>query len=129
MESGSGVRCGIAKGGSCGVRTQGTTIIREREEQMVRWCSGMAHPCQAPHGHGIATSGVHMGIIVKFGEALACVKSPISRTSGTIYVVTRMENVLVRTPWKETWLELERPGVETTKGWKVRRESDGKRVG
>ena len=125
MESGSGVRCGIAKGGSCGVRTQGTTIIREREEQMVRWCSGMAHPCQAPHGHGIATSGVHMGIIVKFGEALACVKSPISRTSGTIYVVTRMENVLVRTPWKETWLELERASVETTNGWKVSRESEG----
>ena len=35
------------------------------------------------------------------------------------------ENVLVRTPWKETWLELEMAGVETTKGWKVRRESDG----
>lgn len=62
----------------------------------------MVPPCQASHGHGIATSGEHMGIIVKFGEALACVKSPISRTSGTIYVVTRMENVLVRTPWKET---------------------------
>ena len=48
---------------------------------------GMAHHCLAPHGHGIATSGVHMGIIVKFGEALPCVKSPISRTSGRIYVV------------------------------------------
>ena len=35
-----------------------------------------------------------------------------------------MENVLVRTPWKETWLELEMAGVETTKGWKVRRVSD-----
>ena len=88
MESGSGVRCGIAKGGSCGVRTQGTTIIREREEPMVRWRRGMAHPCQAPHGHGIATSGVHMGIIVKFSEALPCVKSPVSRTSGAIYAVT-----------------------------------------
>ena len=31
---------------------------------MVRWRRGMAHHCQAPHGHGIATSGVHMGIIV-----------------------------------------------------------------
>ena len=38
-------------------------------------------------GDGIATSGVHMGIIVKFSEALPCVKSPVSRTSGTIYVV------------------------------------------
>ena len=33
-----------------------------------------------------------------------------------------MENVLVRTPWKETWLELEMAGVETTKGWKASRE-------
>ena len=88
MESVSGMRCGIAKGVSCGVRTHGKTRVREREEPMVRWCRGMAHPCQAPHGHGIATSGVHMGIIVKFGEALACVKSHVSRTSGTIYVVT-----------------------------------------
>ena len=61
MESGSGVRCGIAKGGSCGVRTQGTTIIREREEQMVRWCSGMAPPCQASNRNGTATPGVPHG--------------------------------------------------------------------
>ena len=88
MESVSGVRCGIAQGGSYGVRTHGTTRVRALEEPMVRWCRGMAHPCQAPHGHGIATSGVHMGIIVKFGETLACVKSPVSRTSGPIYVVT-----------------------------------------
>ena len=32
-------------------------------------------------------TGVHMGIIVNFGEALPCVKSPVSRTAGTIYVV------------------------------------------
>jgi len=31
MESGSGVRCGIAKGGNCGVRTQGTTRFRTRD--------------------------------------------------------------------------------------------------
>ena len=65
---------------------------------------------------------------MKFSEALPCVKSPVSRTSGPIYVVTCVKNVLVRTPWKETWLELEKAGVETTKGWKVRRESDDKRV-
>ena len=47
----------------------------------------MAPPCQASNRNGIATSGVHMGIIVKFGEALACVKSHVSRTSGTIYAV------------------------------------------
>ena len=28
MESVSGVKCGIAQGGSCGVRTQGTTRVR-----------------------------------------------------------------------------------------------------
>ena len=49
---------------------------------------GMSHHCQGPHGHGIATSGVHMEIIVKFSEALPCVKSHVSRTSGAIYVVT-----------------------------------------
>ena len=84
MESVSGVRCGMAQSGSCGVRTQGMTIIREREEPMVRWCRGMAHHCQAPHVHGTATSGVHMEIIVKFSEALPCAKSPVSRTSGAI---------------------------------------------
>ena len=31
---------------------------------------------------------VHMGIIMKFSEALPCVKLAFSRTSGTIYVVT-----------------------------------------
>ena len=37
-------------------------------------------------GHGIATQG-YMEIIMKFGEALPCVKSHVSRTSGTIYAV------------------------------------------
>ena len=46
-----------------------------------------------------------MGIIVKFSEALPCVKSPVSRT-----------------PWKNTWIEFDRASVETTKGWKVQRE-------
>ena len=84
----SGVRCAIAQGGNCGVRTQGTTRVRAREKPMVRLCRGMAHHCQAPHGHGIATSEVNMGIIVKFSEALPCVKSPVLRTSGAIYVAT-----------------------------------------
>ena len=42
---------------------------------------GMPHPYQAYHKHGIATSGVHMEIIVKLSEALPCVKSRVSRTS------------------------------------------------
>ena len=84
---------------------QGKARVRAREEPMVRWRRGMAHHCQAPHGHGIATSEVHMGIIVKFSEAMPCVKLAFSRTSGTIYVVTCVENVLVRTSWKETRLD------------------------
>ena len=43
-------------------------------------------------------------------------------------MVTWVENVLEHTPGKETWLESDRAGVETTKGWKLRRESDDKRV-
>jgi len=88
MESVSGVRCGIAQGGSCRVRKQGTTRFRTREKPMVRWRRGMTHHCPAPHRHGTATPGVNMGIIVKFSVALPCVKSPVSRTSGPIYVVT-----------------------------------------
>ena len=88
MESVSGVRCGIAQGGSCGVRTHGTTRVRTREEPMVRWCRGMAHHCQETHVHGTATSEVHMEIIMKLSEALPCVKSHVSRTSGAIFVVT-----------------------------------------
>ena len=87
-------------------------------------------------GHGTSPPGTawtwHCEIRGEHGDnsgALPCVKSPVSRTAGTIYVVTRVENVLVRTPWKETRLELERASVETTKGWNVSRKSDGKRVG
>ena len=92
----------------CGVRTQGKTRVRAREEPIVRWCRGMAHHCQEPHVHGTVTSGVHMGIIVKFSETLPCVKRPVSRT-----------------PWKNTWIEFDRASVVTTKGWKVQRESEG----
>ena len=51
---------------------------------------GVGHGTSLP---GIAwtwhcDTGVHMGIIVKFTVALPCVKSPVSRTSGAIYVVT-----------------------------------------
>ena len=83
----SGVRCGIAKGVSCGVRTQGTTRVLAREEPMVRWRRGMAHHCPASHGHGTATSGVDKEIIFELSVSLPCVKRPVSRTSGTIYVV------------------------------------------
>ena len=93
---------------------------------VVQW-HGTSLPGNAWTWH--CDTGVHMEIIMKFSEALPCVKSPVSRTLGPIYVVMCVENVLVRTPWKETWLELEKAGVETTKGWKVSRESDGKRVG
>ena len=47
----------------------------------------MAPPCQASNRNGTATSGVHMEIIMKFGESLPCVKSLVSHTAGAIYVV------------------------------------------
>ena len=64
----------------------------------------MAPPCQASNRNGTATQGVNMEIILEFSEALPCVKSPVSRTAGPIYVVTGGENVLVRTSGKGTWL-------------------------
>ena len=48
----------------------------------------MAPPCQVSNRNGTATSGVNMRIIVELSVALPCVKSPVSRTSGPIYVVT-----------------------------------------
>ena len=97
MESVPGVRCAIAQGGRCGVRTQGTTRVRAREEPMVRWCRGMAHHCQAPHGHGIATSGVHMGIIVnpavrkkpRFAHVRANLRGDVSGKRFSTHVVER----------------------------------------
>ena len=46
-----GIRCAIAQGGRCGVRTQGTTIIRAREKPMVRWQRGEGV------GHGTSLPG------------------------------------------------------------------------
>ena len=66
---------------------------------------------------------------MKFSESLPCVKSPISRTSGPIYVVTCVENVLARTPLKETWLELERSRCGDDKGMESAEGEDGKCVG
>ena len=56
-------------------------------------------------------------------------KKPRFTHGRAIYVVTCVENVLAHTPWKVTWNEVERASVETTKGWKVQRKSEGKRVG
>ena len=39
-------------------------------------------------GHGTATSGVDKEIILELSVSLPCVKRPVSRTSGPIYVVT-----------------------------------------
>ena len=47
MESVSGVRCGIAQGGSCGVRTQGKTIIREREAPTRGTVTAQRHRAQS----------------------------------------------------------------------------------
>ena len=50
MESAAGVRCGIAKGVSCGVRTHGKTRFRTREKPMVRCrCMAAGRRCGACH--------------------------------------------------------------------------------
>ena len=89
MESVSVVRYGIAQGGSRGF---GNRARQELASGRSRWCDGAGAwhipPSPASHRHGTATPGVHMEIIVKFSEALPCVKSLISRTAGPIYVVT-----------------------------------------
>ena len=57
-ESGAGVRCGIAKGGSCGVRTQGTTIIRERDAPTrgtVTWVP--SRDTATEYSHRVSTQG------------------------------------------------------------------------
>ena len=81
MESVSGSDVRLLRVGAVGLGHRGKTRVRAREEPMVRWQRGEGV------GHGTATHGGHMEIIVKFGEALPCVKSPVSRTSGAIYVV------------------------------------------
>ena len=47
----------MAQGGSCGVRTHGKTIIREREEPMVRW----RRACHIPTRHNINMALRHRG--------------------------------------------------------------------
>ena len=65
---------------------------------------GMAHPYPASHRHGTATPGVHMEIIVKFSEALPCVKSPVSRTAGPILRGDVSGKRFSTHVGKETWL-------------------------
>ena len=85
MESVSGVRCAIAQGGSCGV---GNRARQEFARGRSRWCGGAgAWHITARHRMDMALQHRDMGIIVKLSEALPCVKSHVSRTSGTIYVV------------------------------------------
>ena len=96
MESVSGSDVRLRRVGAVGLRRVGAVGLGTGQDKSSR--AGGADGAMAQgHGtslpdtawtHGIATSGVHMGIIVKFGEALPCVKSPVSRTSGPIYVVT-----------------------------------------
>ena len=73
--------------GSCGVRTH--MARQEFARGRSQWCGGAgAWHITVRHRMDMALQHRDMGIIVKFGEALACVKSPVSRTPGTIYVVT-----------------------------------------
>ena len=112
MESVSGVRCGIAQGGSCGVGNRARQDFARGMHRHVALSRESLHGALLPDtitGHRLGArqefargrsrwcggagawhcdTGVNMEIIMKFGEALPCVKSPVSRTAGTIYMVT-----------------------------------------
>ena len=49
---------GLRRVGTVGL---GNMARQDFERGRSRWCRGMAHHCQAPHGHGIATPGVSHG--------------------------------------------------------------------
>ena len=72
--------------GSCVVGKQGKTRVRARVAAAGRRCGA----CHIPTRHNINMALRHWGAhgdILEFSVALACAKSPVSRTSGTIYVV------------------------------------------
>ena len=76
------------------IPSQGTVSghrLRARQEfarGRSRWCGGAgAWHITARHRMDMALQHRDMGIIVKLSEALPCVKSHASRTSGTIYAV------------------------------------------
>ena len=95
MESVSGSDVRLRRVGAVGLRRVGAVGLGTGQDKSSR--AGGADGAMA-QGHGASLpgiawtwhcdTGVHMEIIMKFGEALACVKSPISRTAGTIYVAT-----------------------------------------
>ena len=71
MESGSGVRCGIAKGGSCGVRKQGKRRFRARDARTrgtVTWVPSRDTATEHSHrtlsqatNHRVSTQGTATG--------------------------------------------------------------------
>ena len=57
MESVSGSDVRLPRVGDVELGHRGMTIIRAREEPMVRWCRSMANPGQASNRNGTATQG------------------------------------------------------------------------
>ena len=89
----------------------------------------MAPPCPASHRHGTATPGVPHGDNCEVQCGSAVRKKPRfahgrdnlrGDVSGKRFNTHAMERNVVR---------IGEISVETTKGWKVQRESDDKRVG
>ena len=87
MESVSGSDVRWRRVGAVGLRTEQDKSSRAGgADGAVVQGHGTSLPGTAWTWH--CDTGVYMGIIVKVSVALPCVKSPVSRTSGPIYVVT-----------------------------------------
>ena len=90
----------------------------------------MAPPCQAPHGHGIATSGGEHG-----DNCEAQCGPAVSKKASFTHVRDNLRGDVSGKRFSTHVVEGnvagngKRVGVGTTKGLKVHRESDGKRVG
>ena len=83
MESGSGVRCGIAQGGSCGVRTQGTTRFRTREAPTrgtVTWVP--SRDTATEYSHRVLSQGALHGALLQ-GTGMGYWHGVPSRISAT----------------------------------------------
>ena len=110
-----GVRCAIAQGVSYGVKIQGTTIIRAREKSMVRRCGACHITARHRMDMHCDIRGAHGDNCEAQCDTAVRKKPRFTHIRGNLRGDVS-ENVLVRAPWKETWLELERASVETTKG-------------
>ena len=93
MESVSGVKCGIAQGGSCGVRTQGTTRVRAWDAPTrgtVTWSrhGTLLQSTVTGHCHRVLSQGTRHGTLQHGTVTGHCHRAP---SQGTTRVRAREE--------------------------------------